>query len=205
MQSCSVRETHLLEELPATFTYRQAIRAGLTKWRLYELRDQGAVTSIGHGLYRRADVDLSEPADHDLLEIAHRAPDATICLTSALSRHDLTDEIPATVDVAVPTGSYRPRLSAAVTWHTFDPDTFHIGRDTMPVDPVTTLSIYGPERSIVDAFRLRHREGDDLAYIALRRWLRRRGSQPAALYGMAQHFPQSRKALGKALEILLHD
>lgn len=199
------QEIQLPEGLPSTFTYRQAREAGLTKWRLYDLRDRGAITSIGRGLYRRADADLAEPADHDLLEIAHRARWATICLTSALAHHDLTDAIPSSIDVALPTGSHRPRLQARVTWHLFDPDTFHIGRGVIPVDAGTSIGIYGPERSIVDAFRLRHREGADLAYIALRRWLRRRGSQPAQLYDVARHFPQARRALGEALEILLHD
>lgn len=191
-----------LEDLPATFTYRQARDAGLSKWRLYELRDRGVLTMIGHGLYRRSDAEL---ADHDLLEIAHRGHLATLCLTSALAQHDLTDQIPSAIDIALPTGTHRPRVAASVAWHMFDPDTFHIGRGTLPVDSETSIGLYSAERSIIDAFRLRHREGDDLAYIALRRWLRRPGSRPAELYDMARHFPQAGKSLRQALEILLHD
>lgn len=197
--------TRPLERLPLTFTYQQALDAGLSRWRLYALRDQGAVEAIGRGLYRRAGADLTEPADHDLLEIVHRARQATICLTSALVEHDLTDANPPAIDIALPTGAHRPKLAVAVSWHMFDPDTFQVGRGTRPVDTETSIGLYSAERSIVDAFRLRHREGDDLAYIALRRWLRRRGSRPAALYDMAEHFPQARRALGQALEILLHD
>jgi predicted transcriptional regulator of viral defense system len=192
------------EDLPATFTYRQARDAGLSRWRLYELRDRGVLTVIGHGLYRRSDAELRDPADHDLLEIAHRGHLATLCLASALVHHDLTDQIPSAIDIALPTGVHRPRVLAPVAWHMFDPDTFHIGRGTLPVDSETSIGIYSAERSIIDAFRLRHREGD-LAYIALRRWLRRPGSRPAELYDMARHFPQARKSLKQALEILLHD
>lgn len=35
-------------------------------------------------------------------EAATRRPDTTICLISALSYHDLTDEVPSALDVAIP-------------------------------------------------------------------------------------------------------
>jgi hypothetical protein len=45
----------------------------------------------------------------------------------------------------------------------------------------------GAKRSIIDAARLRHREGPELAYGALRRWLRQPGPSPAELLAMARH------------------
>ena len=38
---------------------------------------------------------------------------------------------------------------------------------------------------------------------ALRRWLRRPGSQPSALLAMARHFPKALPALRAALQVLL--
>jgi hypothetical protein len=92
---------------------------------------------------------------------------------------------------------------APVTWHVFDRETFDVGRTELPLDEQTTIGLYGPERSIIDAIRLRHREGNELAYAALRRWLARPGSSPAELLALAQRFPQAQKALREALEILL--
>ena len=63
--------------------------------------------------------------------------------------------------------------------------------------------MYGPIRSIVDTFRLRHIEGQDTAIEALRRWLGRRGNQPTDLLEMARRFPTTEKAIRAALEILL--
>ena len=80
----------------------------------------------------------------DLLEIACRAPAATLCLTSALARHGLTDEIPSTIDVALPRGRHRPVTLAPVTWHLFDPATFPLGREELRVDEQTTIGVYGP-------------------------------------------------------------
>ena len=187
--------------LPATFSYSQARAGGLSDRRLYALRDAGLIEQLARGLFRRAD--SSNEADSDLLEIAHRARQATLCLTSAMARHGLTDTIPATIDVALPRGHRRPRTRAPVTWHAFATDTFDVGRDDLALTAGTAIGLYGAERCIIDAFRLRHLEGPELAIEALRRWLRRRGSQPATLVAMARVFPKAEPALRSALEILL--
>jgi Transcriptional regulator, AbiEi antitoxin len=191
----------VLWTLPATFTYSQARRSGVSDRALYGLRDAGMIENIGRGLYHRTD--LAALPEIDLVEIARRAPDATLCLTSALARHGLTDEIPATIDAALPRGRHRPATSAPVTWHMFDAATFDIGRDEVMLADQTAIGLYGPERSIVDAMRLRHREGSALGITALRRWLRRPGSSPSALLQTASRFPSAEKALRQALEILL--
>lgn len=196
--------TRLPSKLPPVFTYREAIGAGLTKHRFYRLRDAGVIEPVARGLYRQADAD--DLVDLDLLEISRRAHRATLCLTTALVHHDLTDANPSSIDVAVPAATHRPKTTAPVTWHTFDRATFDVGRTTMPVGAGHRIGIYGPERCIIDAFRLRHREGDELANVALRRWLRRRGNSPAVLYGIAaQHFPQAVPALVRTLEILQYE
>jgi hypothetical protein len=112
-------ETADLADLPPTFTYQQARVAGVAKRRLYELRDNGALEQVGHGLFHQAALPWS--ADVDLIEIALRAPKATLCLASALARHDLTDLIPASIDVALPRNQWRPVIKAPVTWHSFRP------------------------------------------------------------------------------------
>jgi len=43
--------------------------------------------------------------DWELIEAATRRPDATICLTSALVHRDVTETIPAALDVAIPRAS----------------------------------------------------------------------------------------------------
>jgi predicted transcriptional regulator of viral defense system len=190
----------LLHVLPPTFTYSRAKEAGLSDRQLYWLRDQGIIEVVSRGLFRRADADAL--ADVDLLSVARRAPMATLCLTSALARHELTDEIPGTIDVALPRGTYHPVVPAPVTWHSFDPETFAIGRTSIPLDQLT-IGLYDEPRSIVDAARLRHLQGNELFNVALKRWLGRRGSSPSELLAIARHFPRAERAIREALEILL--
>ena len=190
-----------LAGLPATFTYTDARAAGLSDRRLYSLRDAGLIEPLGRGLFERADA--VGHADSDLLEIAHRAPQATLCLTTALARHGLSDAIPASIDIALPRGQRHPRTRAPVSWHSFDLGTFGIGRGGLTLTADLNIGLYNPERCIIDAFRMRHLEGTETAVEALRRWLRRPGAQPATLLAMARAFPKAGPALRSTLEILL--
>lgn len=174
---------------------------GLSDRRLRLLLEEGHVDLVSRGLYRRADAESA--VDLDLVEIAHRTPDGTLCLVSALARHGLTDQIPPAIDIAIPRGRRAPRVVAPVAWHHFSRGTFSIGREPLRVGPGEQIGIYDAERCIIDAFRLRHREGTDLAVEVLRAWLRRRGSRPARLMAMAKDFPQAAAPLRTTLEVLL--
>jgi predicted transcriptional regulator of viral defense system len=192
--------TAALAELPDTFTFAQATAAGMTKHALYRLRDTGAIETLARGIYRRTDAEL---ADHGLLAIAAAAPSATLCLSTALALHGLSDDIPAAPDIALPRGTRTPAVGSPTRWHHFAADTFDLGRDLRPLDSATSIGIYSAERSIIDAFRTRGREGHELGHTALRRWLRRRGSHPADLLDLARHWPRTLTPLRTALEVLL--
>lgn len=189
----------MLESLPNAFTYRLAHDRGVSDRRLRKWVAEGAVEQLGRGVYRKAD---APPVDLDRVELALRAPETTVCLISALSYHDLTDAIPAVIDVAVPRDQRPPQVRAPVRWHRFDAHTFHLGRETVQVDDGIALGVYNAERSIVDVFRLRHQEGEEPAVEALRRWLRTPGATPARLLAMARHFPKAEPSLLSALRIL---
>ncbi len=183
-----------------TFTYGEAKAAGVSDAFLYGLRDGGEVNALGGGLYRWAD---APPGDIDLIEIAERVPQATLCLETALARHGLIDAIPTAIDVAVPRGNRRPTLRAPVRIRQFDAATFDLGRGDLEVGARRPIGLYSPERSLVDVIRLRHLEGSDVAWEALRRWLARPGRSPAQLIELATNFPRAEPALRRALEVLL--
>lgn len=190
-----------LNELPATFSYAQAQQAGLADRPLHRLLKIGRIEVIGRALYRRTDAPL--PAHDDLPEIAYKAKNATICLTSALVHHSLSDAIPAAYDIAIPRGNYKPIVRAPVSWHSFDPTTFNLGRTLLPIDEEKSIGLYDPKRSIIDAFRLRRLEGAELGIEALKRWLRWRGSSPGELLDSAKPFPVAHRAIEETLVILL--
>src|ERR1700754_2861942 len=103
--------------LPAIFTYTAARNAGISAERLYAYRNQGLIEQIARGLYRWAD---APEVNQDFLEIACRAPRGTLCLLTALARHNLTDAIPDRIDIAIPRGTRSPALNPAIAVHVFD-------------------------------------------------------------------------------------
>ncbi|HVI06026.1 MAG TPA: type IV toxin-antitoxin system AbiEi family antitoxin domain-containing protein [Sphingomicrobium sp.] len=186
--------------LPPVFTYSDAIAVGLSAERLYRYRDEGLLEQLGRGLYRRTS---ALAADHNLLEIAHRVPGATLCLITALARHGLTDVIPDSIDIAIPRGRRIPALQSPANVHLFAKSTFDLGRGVIRAGDDLTLGLYSAERSLIDMVRLRHREGTEIAWEALRRWLRRNDARPAALLEMARSFHGAESAVHHALEVVL--
>lgn len=124
-------------------------------------------------------------------------------MTSALTRHELTGEIPSALDHALPRGTRHPVGPVVARWHSFDPHTFNIGRGQLTIEDGISVGLYCAERSIIDAFNTRGTTGTEIAVEALRRWLRQQGSQPAELLTMATAWPRVQAPLRRAIEILL--
>jgi hypothetical protein len=70
--------------------------------------------------------------------------------------------------------------------------------------PGTAIGIYGPERRIIDAFRLRHREGTDLASGALRRWLCSPAITRRSFWISLSAAPRSRTPYGRSAVAGMH-
>jgi predicted transcriptional regulator of viral defense system len=149
-----------------TLRTRDLIALGVHTDALYMLRDSGRIVELGRGLYRLAET--GEAEHPDLALVAARAPDVAVCLISALSYHDITTQIPSSVHLAVPRGSYHGiRLPIPVTVYRFDPKTFNKGLETQRVGGMP-LKIYGAARTVVDCFKFRNKIGLDVALEALR-------------------------------------
>lgn len=186
--------------LPRVFTYAQARKSGISKHEFYQLRDRGTLESLARGLFCWVTDDVP---DLTLSAITRLSPLATLCLESALVHHDLSDVVPLAYHVALPRGTRHPAIDVPVQWHSFDAKTFKLGRELVTFEDVNTIGMYLEERCIIDAFRLRGIEGSDIAYEALRRWVRLKHRKPATLIQMASHFPNVSTPLIKALQILL--
>lgn len=188
-----------LREIGPVFRSKDAVAAGVS-WRdLYALRDRGEILELSRGLYQVPGA--AAIASADFVAVCGRAPRGMICLNSALAYWDLSDEIPARVHLAVPSGSHRPVIDYPPTWvHVFQAATFRIGRTEVTAQAGERFWISDRERTIADAMRLRHLTGDDLAYAALRRYLQARPS-PARLADVARPL-RAWGAVSQALRIL---
>jgi len=176
--------------------------AGGARWEdLYRLRDVGALVELSRGVYRV--VDAPATAHLDLVAVCRRAPAAMICLNSAASFWDLTDEMPDAVHIAVRRGSHRPRIVYPPTKvHIFAAATFSRGRVEEQVESGEMIAISSRERTVVDLMRLRARVGRDQALGALRRYLQGRDAKPGELLALSRELRVG-TAMAEAMESML--
>ena len=162
-----------LRRIGPIFRSGEAVDAGVS-WRdLYRLRDGGAIIELSRGLYQLSDA--AGVDDVDFIAVCARAPRGMVCLHSALAHWDLSDEIPPVVHLAIPKGANRPVIDYPPTRvHVFAAGSFGVGRIEVVHAERERFWISSRERSVVDAFRLRHVVGDGVAFEAIRRYLRAR-------------------------------
>lgn len=170
--------------LPPTFTTGVAIERGVHPRDLYAWRDSGELVELSRGVFRRSDAPLASYPD--LLAVAMRAPEAIACCLAAASIHELTDEMPAAVQIAVPIGSHVPRIEYPPTRvFRFAAATFELGLSSLEAAPGEWVRVYDAARTVVDLMRLRHRFGDAIAYTALNRAISTGVARPADVLSYA--------------------
>ncbi len=187
--------------LPSTFTTHEAMERGVHSRDLYRWRDDGDVIELSRGVFRRADAPAASRPDE--LAVARRAPHAIVCCLNAAAIHDLTDEIPRAVQIAVALGSTPPRIDyPPVQIFRFRPATFELGLSSFQAAPGESVRIYDQARTVVDLIRLRHRFGEPIAYTALNRYLTKPDAQRRPLLIYASQLGAERAVRG-ALDVIV--
>ena len=152
--------------------------AGITAATIGRMRDDGDVIRLARGLYQLPDAPLD--ANHSLAEAAKRVPKGVVCLTSALAFHELTDQLPRSVWMAIGKND----------WSRQDEPALRIVRftDTLLAQDVKTTSIEGVPvkvfavaKTIADCFRHRRSVGQSVALEGLQEALRQRKATPAEI------------------------
>ena len=94
----------------------------------------------------------SDPAmNTEFAALAARVPDGTICLNSGLSYWDLSDELPARIDLAGPRGAHWPKIDMPATWlHRFAAER-SAWTGCQHTDAGELFWIYSAPRCMVDA------------------------------------------------------
>ncbi len=142
---------------------------GIPRAVLQRLVERGALVRAGRGLYMSPEAEITP--HHTLVEVAARAPGAVVNLLSALAFHELTDEIPYAVWIAIRRGSQAPRLESPrleVTWTA--PRFLKLGVTRHEIEGVL-VAVTDPARTVVDCFKFRSRVGLDVAISAMRDFL----------------------------------
>lgn len=142
-----------------------ALAHGIHPRTLYAMRDAGIVERLDRGLYRLADMPpLTQP---DLVAVAYKAPQAVVCLISALSFYGITTQIPHAVHIALKRGAEPPRLEyPPIQIYWFTGQAFTSGVERHSIDGAE-IRIYSVEKTLADCFKFRHKIGMDTVLAAL--------------------------------------
>jgi predicted transcriptional regulator of viral defense system len=155
--------------------------AGITAATVSRMKEKGLVLHLSRGLYQLPDALFD--SHHALV------PKGTICLTSALAFHGLTDTIPSRVWVAIGAKDRRPRIETPpLQFVRYGEKVLTSGIKEHVIEGVR-VRVYNPAKTVVDLFRYRRSAGKryqkspglNLALEGLREALRQRRASPAEI------------------------
>lgn len=156
----------------AFFRPRDVLPLSVSFRQLQRLVAEGTVEKLGSGVYRLSEV---EPNEFETIAmVATAAPDAIVCLLSALRIHEIGTQSPHQVWLAIDRKARVPRrLPAKVRIVRFSGAMLTYGVVTQSMQGVK-VRLTNPARTVVDCFRYRNKIGLDVAMEALRDAVRSR-------------------------------
>lgn len=190
----------IFEDAGGQLRMQEAISRGMSRYMLYSLHKSGIIVQVSRGVYRLSDMPpLSNP---DLVIVSIRIPQAVICLVSALSFHELTTQIPHSVDIALPPCSRIPSLGKPpVSAHRFSGESYSAGIEERLVDE-KVVRIYSSEKTLADCFKFRNKLGMDTVLEALKLYKNRKRIQVGKLIKYAK-ICRVEKVMNPYLEAIL--
>jgi predicted transcriptional regulator of viral defense system len=151
-------------------------RAGITAATISRLESAGTISRLARGLYQLPDAVVGP--NHTLAEAAKLVPKGVICLTSALAFHELTDQVPARVWLAIGPKDWRPRLKyPPMRFAHFSIQQLQTGIEHHSIEGAS-VSVFSITKTIADLFRYRRTVGINVAIEGLREALRQQKATP---------------------------
>lgn len=162
----------------------EAVSAGIHHATLYWMRDQGRLERLTRGVYRLAD--LPAPAKYDVVVVAERVPSAVLCLVSALDFHDIGNQIPHAVEIAIGLNDRHPKLDyPPVRVYRMSGEALTSGIEEHDVDG-TKVRVYSIAKTVADCFKFRNKIGYDVGIEALQEVVREARTTPGEIMEYAR-------------------
>ena len=152
---------------------------GITAATVGRMVRAGEVNRLARGLYQLPEAALD--ANHSLAEAAKRVPKGIVCLVSALAYHELTDQLPRAVWMAIGSRDWMPKEGrpemriVRFTDALLSDDVVTVQIENVPV------KVFGVAKTIADCFRHRRKVGQTVALEGLQEALRQRKASPAEI------------------------
>lgn len=157
----------------------QAVADGIDPHLLSKWVADGKAERVQRGLYR--ETNMLPQSDESLIAIALRAPEAVVCLRSALAFHDLGTYIPWKVDLAIANKARAPTIRYPPTkFFYFTEKVYSFGVEEHTRGPAK-VKVYSKEKTLADMLFYRNKLGIDLFIEGLQAYMRSPGARPATV------------------------
>ncbi|WP_029922407.1 type IV toxin-antitoxin system AbiEi family antitoxin domain-containing protein [Nevskia soli] len=156
---------------------------GITAATISRLERQGSIVRLSRGLYQLPDAPLD--AHHALAEASKLVPRGVVCLVSALAFHDLTDQVPPKIWMAIGAKDWKPRVTyPPLHFSRFPDQQLKSGVEIHHIEG-TPVRIFGVAKTLADVFRYRRTVGTNLAIEGLRAAIKQRKASPSEIAAQA--------------------
>lgn len=144
---------------------RDFLANGVHPRDLYRMRDDGRLERLSRGLYQLTG---QVPGDPDMATVCKKIPNGVACLTSALSIHQITTEIPRFVHIALKRGSEKPQIDyPPVQYYWMSGAAYEEGIEIQNRNGIE-IPVYSAEKTLADCFKYRNKIGMGVVLEALR-------------------------------------
>lgn len=156
---------------------------GIPREYLLRLYREGKLERAGRGMYSLPNASVTER--HSYAEVSKRAPNAVLCLLTALAFHGITTQNPSAVWIALPKGARTPSVaSPALRIVRLSGPSLTEGIEEHRVEGVP-VQVYSVPKTVADCFKFRNKVGLDVAMEALRDATRQKKASVNAIYHYA--------------------
>jgi predicted transcriptional regulator of viral defense system len=163
---------------------RDFARLNIHPQQVSRLVAKGELVRVGRGRYVLAGHQPSENLGLALVSAA--APQAVVCLLSALQFHGIGTQSPREVWIAVEKNASRPRLDQPpIRLAVFSGTAFTFGVERHVIDGIP-IKVYSAAKTVADCFKFRNKIGLDAALEALREGLRAKRFNRDSLWAAAK-------------------
>ena len=153
--------------------------AGIDPKTIARAVDAGDLDRIGRGLYQRPDTDID--GEQALAEAAIRVPKGIIAMLSALAYHQLTDQMPRRIWMAIGASDWLPTLTyPPMRFVRFNDRYLGQGIESHSISGVA-VPVYSVPKTLADLFRNARLVDRSVAIEGLRTALEQRRATPSAI------------------------
>jgi predicted transcriptional regulator of viral defense system len=163
---------------------RELREAGIDAQTIARALESGEIERISRGLYQKRNAEIAE--NQILAEAALRAPKGVIALVSALAFHELTDQMPRRIWMAIGASDWAPAASyPPLRMVRFTEPYLRQGIEHHKIAGVQ-VPVYSIPKTLADLFRNPKLVDRSVAIEGLRSALRQRKAAPGAIADAAK-------------------